>query len=245
MERKAFLIFVSYYCNSHEIVCIINSLRKNIKLNGFIIVSNNHEVIFPSGINVIYGSNRLLDMSGYFEGFDYADKNNQIKVNDVIIFANDSIYRKHSVLALSASIDQLLNKSKVPINFYAGVDGKILDPSGADFKYFSTYFFVVDYSTAKNFISKVGSYFFSRRRKILRIIDSLPLDKWSPAMLDQTQKNIKKLKRKCVALEFIFSSYAHDHKIFYPLPYLFLIKSLRFFIKARNFMLNMFKLYFR
>lgn len=234
-ERKVFLVFVSYYCDLDESLSIINSLLQSVHVDDFIIVSNNHKKSFDSTAKVIYGSNRLLDMSGYYEGYNYFVKGGRSSGGDVVIFANDSIYLKHSIWALAVSVGRLFSRFKPPVAFYSGIPSDILVPDGVHYNYFSTYFFIADFCTVAECIKSIGKFYLRERRRIAPIINSLPLSRWSPNIATPSIKNIAKLKRKCVTLEFIFSFYALEKGIYLPLPLFGLVRILRFFIKAKNY----------
>lgn len=241
-DRKKFLVFVSYYCNADNILNIIDHLSQSVDIDDFVIVSNNHDITFPSAAKVIYGSNRLLDMSGYYEGYTYFLNSGQSSKSDIVIFANDSIYHKHSIWALTVSASLLFNRFKLPTSFYSGIPSEILGFDSAHYKYFSTYFFISDFFTIAECFNSIGNFYLRERKRIVPIIRGLPLSRWSPRTAVRSLDNVARLKRKCVTLEFIFSYYAIKKEIYLPLPLFSLARVIRFFIKVKNFFLKNIKI---
>ena len=178
-KRNVHLILVQYYCSVEQIKNLVQDLEEEISFHSKVVINNSEEDFDIDNVNVAKGTNKLMDMSGYYEGLNYLRKKNKTRENDIYLFANDSIYRKHSVYWLAKSAKKLITSSNLPNGFYAGVPSEIKEKDIFQ-KYYSTYFFIVDQISISIFIKNFKKIFLSNRSAITKLMKILPLENWRP-----------------------------------------------------------------
>jgi hypothetical protein len=218
---------------------LVRSIVGKLNPDHIVIVFNGKPIAnkynFDDNVHLINGSNRLLDMSAYYEGYLYADNILSYCPNDSIVFMNDSVFHKHPYnTILRFATNNILCNSKLDM-FYCGIPSWVVN-NGCRMKYYSTYFIISNFSTIKHISGKLlGSYRWHRKQTYAQI-ENIFDGSWRPKTQTSDLNNLLRKKKLCIFFEMTISSlssmegYQTDFK-----PHL-LIKSLRFFLKAKNFL---------
>ena len=209
-----------------------------IRPDDIIVVFNNKQPCEFEFSNCNYhpliGTNKCLDMSAYYEGFLYANRNLEYSKTDIVVFLNDSILCKHPYKSLLNNFFKTVERYKMLPKFYCGIPS-IVKNNEIKFKYLSTYFIVSNFYTINSFLNKIiGNYRFYRRKN-KKFIQSIYKDSWRPQKEVGDLKSLLNKKKICVFFEMTLSEIASNGKFLVNYNDYMTIRGLRFLIKIKNF----------
>ena len=119
--RRMHLVAVCHRLRPETFVVKLQSLASGCgaTLRG-VVVSNNMahgRTAMPREVEILQGSNRLLDFSGFFEGLDHLLVRHPEAAASNVVFVNDTLVTKHAatcILGRVLGLDALLGKLRVP-----------------------------------------------------------------------------------------------------------------------------------
>ena len=234
---KIILVVVAYYLSGDTLRKFVDDIRNRTNASDVIVILNSISTIPPNffeKLHVITGTNLKLDISGYLEAYLYAKSNLHLQKNEIFVFANDSIARKHNLTLLAKSANLFLLKMR-SWKFYSGVSMRLKLNNGEYFTYISTYFVITNVASIemlyKDFISNFRSY----RRRLNSVLSHSFDYSWRPAGDVIVTRKMLRNKRFCVFVEMSFSLMAKEKGMYFSIPFVRLIKFSRFLIKIRNY----------
>ena len=165
--RQLNIVAVCYHLTPATFLARLQGLVEpmGIVLRGLLISNNSaHALAVPSaGPQVVRGSNRQLDFSGYFEGLEQLLRQSPEASSQNVLFVNDSLFTKHAagcVLRRVITLDALLRQLRVP-----AIAGK-LDP----------YRLICLRNPWNGHTGYVSSYCFLLNADALPLLSRLPVD---------------------------------------------------------------------
>lgn len=119
--RHMHLVGVCHQLRPEAFVAKLQSMASacGVTLRG-VVVSNNMAhawTAMPRGVEILRGSNQLLDFSGFFEGLDHLLVRDPEAAASNVMFVNDTLVTKHAatcILSRVLSLDVLLENLRVP-----------------------------------------------------------------------------------------------------------------------------------
>lgn len=241
------VIVVAYYLNDVLLLNFIREIFKEIRPNDIVIVFNRdfygETYCHLTHLHSIKGSNRLLDMSGYFEGFLYAKNFLNYSNDSIIIFLNDSLPYKHPYNLIFRYSDRTLLECSKLKYFYCGIPSVLKTEIGY-INYFSTYFIISNFKTIIFLSSEIQRNYSTYRRKINTFINLVFNDTWRPQVDSINLTHLLHKKKICVCLEMTLSSIALKENFFIEYQNYKIIKGFRFLIKVKNFVHKFYRKYY-
>lgn len=104
-----YLVYLVFSDDDKNVKSQLKVLTKHINLNfqSTVIVNNKKN---DSSIGILHGDNSSRDMSGYEKGLIYLFEKFHLKKTDKILFANDTIFSKHSARAVIALFNYTISE---------------------------------------------------------------------------------------------------------------------------------------
>lgn len=232
------VVVVVYYIEDYSLMKLIHYILNKLRPDDVVIVFNRDFCIesdqHTNNLHFIKGSNKLFDISGYFEGFLFAKNELNYNNDGIVIFFNDSVLRKHPYRLIFHYIENNLLKLQRLEFFYSGI------PSTAktkvrSLKYFSTYFIITNFATIDFLSYEVLQKYKYYRRDMNKFIGLLFDYSWRPQIVSRNLIRLLHKKKRCVFFEMALSSIASKENFFIEYQKFRIIKFFRFLLMIKNF----------
>ena len=167
MKKKIFFVIAIYKCDEKKLNLMLKFIteRMSIDLKNIIIVDNSHLLQKNVNYNKINGSNNIMDISAYSEGF------NEIKEFDYCIFINDSALSELDSFEKIRRIFEIILNLDTPIPLLMGDMNhtNIYDNTyGHSIGYIRTNLFCINYAMRSGFISSFNAIKSSPKIELLK-----------------------------------------------------------------------------
>lgn len=120
-EQRVHVVCVCHQLKPEPFTSSLEALasRSGVALRGVAVCNNAAHSwrSMPREIEILRGSNKLLDFSGFFEGLDHLLASHPEATNGNVLFVNDTLFTKHAascILGRVLGIDALLRQLQVP-----------------------------------------------------------------------------------------------------------------------------------
>lgn len=167
MKKKIFFVIAIYKCDEKKLNRMLKFIkeRMSIDLENIIIVDNSNLLQKNVNYNKINGSNNIMDISAYSEGFG------EIKEFDYCIFINDSAFSTLESFEKIRRIFEIISNLDTPIPLLMGDMNhtNIYDNTyGHSIGYIRTNLFCINYAMRSGFISSFDAIKSSPKIELLK-----------------------------------------------------------------------------